>query len=332
MSYYTYVVKCSDGSLYTGYTNDLEKRVSAHNEGKGARYTRSRRPVELVYYEEYPTKEEAMSREWHIKQLTKAEKEKIIGLAKSDTLCYYIINDIGKRGGIMDNEKKKGLSLKTKLIIAVFFIGAMFFSYLTYGTLKLMSSGEWGKNASQNVNDLLLGEEGKVTTVTQAELEKVIRTAKLYTAEYPYNGYATVRGDNGKPKYYVAYEGIIRAGVNTDKITVDINEDERSIVIRLPYIEMADPIIDAGTLECIFTSSRYNVGANSSEAYNAAIVDLKTKALNDQNMREVAENSAKTAIKALVEPWVNNTNENNYTVTVLANGEDAPENTAKEGE
>ena len=253
-------------------------------------------------------------------------------IAKTDTLCYNIIIDIGKRGGAMDNEKKKGLSLKTKLIIAVFFIGALFFSYLTYGTLKLMSSGEWGKNASQNVNDLLLGEEGKVTTVTQAELEKVIRTAKLYTAEYPYNGYATVRGDNGKPKYYVAYEGIIRAGVNTDKITVDINEDERSIVIRLPYIEMADPIIDAGTLEYIFTSSRYNVGANSSEAYNAAIVDLKTKALNDQNMREVAENSAKTAIKALVEPWVNNTNENNYTVTVLANGEDAPENTAKEGE
>ena len=87
MTYYTYVVKCSDGSLYTGYTNDLEKRISVHNEGKGARYTRSRRPVELVYYEEYPTKEEAMSREWHIKQLTKAEKEKIIGLAKSDALC-----------------------------------------------------------------------------------------------------------------------------------------------------------------------------------------------------------------------------------------------------
>ena len=87
MTYYTYVVKCSDGSLYTGYTNDLEKRISVHNEGKGARYTRGRRPVELVYYEEYPTKEEAMSREWHIKQLTKAEKEKIIGLAKSDTLC-----------------------------------------------------------------------------------------------------------------------------------------------------------------------------------------------------------------------------------------------------
>ena len=49
---YTYIVRCSDGSLYTGWTNDLEKRIKAHNEGKGAKYTKSRRPVELVYYED----------------------------------------------------------------------------------------------------------------------------------------------------------------------------------------------------------------------------------------------------------------------------------------
>lgn len=78
MAYYTYMVRCSDDSLYTGYTNDLEKRVKAHNTGNGAKYTRSRGPVELVYYEEYATREEAMSREWHIKQLTHDEKEKLI--------------------------------------------------------------------------------------------------------------------------------------------------------------------------------------------------------------------------------------------------------------
>ncbi len=87
MAYYTYMVRCSDNTLYTGYTNDLENRIMAHNEGRGAKYTRGRGPVELVYYEEYPTKEEAMSREWHIKRLTRPEKEKIIKLAKSDRLC-----------------------------------------------------------------------------------------------------------------------------------------------------------------------------------------------------------------------------------------------------
>ncbi len=78
MTFYTYIVRCSDGTLYTGYTNDIEKRTEAHNAGKGARYTRSRRPVELVYYEEYPTKEEAMSREWHIKRLTRKKKEELV--------------------------------------------------------------------------------------------------------------------------------------------------------------------------------------------------------------------------------------------------------------
>ena len=78
MTFYTYIVRCSDGTLYTGYTNDIEKRTEAHNAGKGARYTRSRRPVELVYYEEFTTKEEAMSREWHIKRLTRKKKEELV--------------------------------------------------------------------------------------------------------------------------------------------------------------------------------------------------------------------------------------------------------------
>lgn len=75
---YTYIVRCGDDSLYTGWTNDLEKRIHAHNQGKGAKYTKSRRPVELVYYEEYRTKEEAMSREWEIKHMSREKKLKMI--------------------------------------------------------------------------------------------------------------------------------------------------------------------------------------------------------------------------------------------------------------
>lgn len=75
---YTYIVKCSDGTYYTGWTNDLERRIRVHNEGKGAKYTRSRGPVELVYYEGFDTKEEAMSREARIKRLTRKEKEQLI--------------------------------------------------------------------------------------------------------------------------------------------------------------------------------------------------------------------------------------------------------------
>lgn len=75
---YTYIVKCSDGTLYTGWTNNLEKRLHAHNEGKGAKYTKSRRPVTLVYQESFDTKEDAMRREYAIKQLPRKKKLKLI--------------------------------------------------------------------------------------------------------------------------------------------------------------------------------------------------------------------------------------------------------------
>ena len=75
---YTYMLRCSDDTFYIGWTNDLEKRLKAHNEGKGAKYTKSRRPVELVYYEAFSTKQEAMSREFHLKQLSRKEKEHLL--------------------------------------------------------------------------------------------------------------------------------------------------------------------------------------------------------------------------------------------------------------
>ena len=75
---YTYILQCSDGSLYCGWTNDIDKRLAAHNAGKGAKYTRSRLPVKVVHLETFDTKEEAMKREWRIKQMTRAAKLKLI--------------------------------------------------------------------------------------------------------------------------------------------------------------------------------------------------------------------------------------------------------------
>ena len=79
MSCYVYLLRCADESLYCGWTTDLSARLKAHNRGEGAKYTRSRRPVELVYSEEYETSHEAMSREWHIKRMTRTEKLQLIG-------------------------------------------------------------------------------------------------------------------------------------------------------------------------------------------------------------------------------------------------------------
>ncbi len=75
---YTYLVRCRDGSLYCGWTNHLDERIKAHNDGKGAKYTRCRRPVELVYYETFDTKEEAMRREHAVKRLSRKQKMMLI--------------------------------------------------------------------------------------------------------------------------------------------------------------------------------------------------------------------------------------------------------------
>ena len=75
---YTYILTCSDGTFYCGWTNDLDKRLKAHNDGTGAKYTKPRRPGVLSYYEAFETKEEAMRREWAIKHLTRRKKEALL--------------------------------------------------------------------------------------------------------------------------------------------------------------------------------------------------------------------------------------------------------------
>ena len=77
-SHFVYIVRCSDNSLYTGYTNNIEARINKHNAGKGAKYTKIRRPVVSVYQEMYETKSEALRREYEIKTFTRQRKLKLI--------------------------------------------------------------------------------------------------------------------------------------------------------------------------------------------------------------------------------------------------------------
>lgn len=79
---YIYILQCADGTLYTGWTTDLENRVRAHNSGSGAKYTRGRGPVRLLYSEAFDTKGEALKREKQIQKLTRARKLKLAGLGE----------------------------------------------------------------------------------------------------------------------------------------------------------------------------------------------------------------------------------------------------------
>ncbi len=76
--HYIYIVECDDGTLYTGYTTELERRIEEHNQGEGAKYTRGRTPVKLKYSESFSSRKKAMKREYKIKSLQRSQKLKLI--------------------------------------------------------------------------------------------------------------------------------------------------------------------------------------------------------------------------------------------------------------
>lgn len=82
--HYAYMLRCNDNSIYSGYTNNLDKRLEVHNTGKGAKYTRARLPVKLEYFEEFDNKKEALKREREFKKYSHSEKENIIERFKTD--------------------------------------------------------------------------------------------------------------------------------------------------------------------------------------------------------------------------------------------------------
>lgn len=82
--HYVYILRCGDGSLYTGYTTNVERRLEAHRQGNGAKYTHGRGPLELVHTERYETRSAAMSREYEIKQLSREGKADLVGLGKQE--------------------------------------------------------------------------------------------------------------------------------------------------------------------------------------------------------------------------------------------------------
>ena len=95
---YVYLLRCADVTLYCGWTTDLDARLKAHNSGKGAKYTRSRLPAELVYSEGYEDRNEALSREWHLKRLSRAEKLALIRDGTAHDAEKKEVHQDGKEG------------------------------------------------------------------------------------------------------------------------------------------------------------------------------------------------------------------------------------------
>lgn len=158
--------------------------------------------------------------------------------------------------------------------------------------------------------------EGQVSTISKSALEKVIEINELSTVNYTYNAIATVYDENAEDiKYYVAYEGLVTAGIDFEKITIDISEEEKKVIITLPEVEIHDLSVDMGTMNCIFMDKKYNAEKVSQEAYTASKEDLKNRISKENELFEMAKENAVASVKALFTPWIEQVDEE-YVVEV----------------
>lgn len=148
-------------------------------------------------------------------------------------------------------------------------------------------------------------EKSSVTTVTKSSLENVLKISQLSTVDYTYNAIVKVCQDDNPEKvmYYVAYDGVVTAGINFEKIGFQINDTEKSVVILLPPVEVQEVSVDMGTMEFIFKDDKYNTETVSQEAYKACLADLRAKAASEDALFTVAQENAKMSIRALFLPW-----------------------------
>lgn len=157
---------------------------------------------------------------------------------------------------------------------------------------------------------------GKVTTITESTLEKVLEISDLSTLDYTYNSITNVMDEDGETvKYHVAYEGVVTAGIDFEQVDISVDEVMKKIVVTIPETEIQNIDINMSTMEFMFEKNKYETETVSQEAYKACCEDLERKATEESELLSMAKDNAVDAVTALIIPWVEQIDEE-YTVEV----------------
>lgn len=169
----------------------------------------------------------------------------------------------------------------------------------------VLNHNSFSDKVKDSAENFIEGEEGKVTTISKATLDKVFEISELSTADYIYNAIAKAYGEDGKSiKYYVAYEGKVKAGIDFSKLVIDVREEKKEITITIPDIEFQEKTVDPGTLKYIFKDEKSETENVHQEAFELCEKDLEQRIGKETNLLELAEKNAIAIVKALVLPWV----------------------------
>ncbi len=181
---------------------------------------------------------------------------------------------------------------------------------------SVLSQSSISDRILNSAGNLIEGEEGKVTTISKTSLDKVFEINELSTADYIYNAIAKAYSGDGKSvKYYVAYEGTVKAGIDFSKLVNDVDEKKKVITITIPEIVFQEETVDPGTLKYIFKDKKSETENVHQEAFKLCEKDLKERVGEEESLLELAEKNAIAIVKALVVPWVEQV-DSEYTVIV----------------
>lgn len=197
----------------------------------------------------------------------------------------------------MENEDKRKFNL-TKAKIAIITVAVFVVIIL------LIAIGVYMKMVVFN------NKEGQVSTISKSSLEKVLEINELSTIDYTYNATTKVYDEDGTTiKYYVAYEGIVTAGIDFENIEIVPDEEQKKIIITLPEIQVNDVNVNMGTLDYIFMKDKYETETVSQEAYKACKQDLKSRVKNETDLHKMARTNAIESVKVLFTPWIQQVDE-----------------------
>lgn len=147
------------------------------------------------------------------------------------------------------------------------------------------------------------GTHASPTVISKATLEEIINVSDLSTFEAVYNGIATVSG-NDVISYYVSYNGRVKAGINIEDVTIDVDNEEKVITVKLPEVKITDISVDITSLDYLFVDDKANTYFVSEEAYRKCIEDVTKRSRQATALYELAEENAKSFIHALLSPFV----------------------------
>ena len=148
--------------------------------------------------------------------------------------------------------------------------------------------------------------KSKPSIISTSTLEKIINVSDLSTFEAIYNGVAKVPNpeDSEKINYYVSYDAKVKAGIDFEKVDIAVDNEEKTIAVKLPEIKITDITVDIESLDYIFINANANTSTVSEEAYKQCIEDVTQECDSENVIYELAEQNAKNVVEALIRPFV----------------------------